>query len=505
MKKVLMGVLSLGLLLGAATGCTSDQEKAAGKTKASSEKTEATSGASANGYTDPSELKDSYDVVIVGSGGAGMTAALQAKEAGMNPVILEKMPVAGGNTIKSSSGMNASQTKFQEKEGIKDSNDKFFEETLKGGKGTNDQELLRYFVDHSAEAIDWLDTKGITLSNLTITGGMSEKRTHRPADGSAIGGYLVDGLVRNVREEKIPLFVDADVTDLVEENGQIDGVKVKMKDDKEKTVKAKAVVVTTGGFGANEKLITQYKPELKNYVTTNQEGTTGDGIQMIQKVGGALVDMKEIQIHPTVQQSDAFLIGEAVRGEGAILASQKGERFVNELDTRDKVSAAINALPEKSAYLVFDQGVRDRAKAIDFYDQKGFVEKGETIEELAEKIGMPADTLKATIDTWNQDVNAKDDKQFGRTTGMEADLSTAPYYAIKIAPGIHHTMGGVKINTKTEVLREDGTPIKGLYAAGELTGGLHGQNRIGGNAIADIIIYGRQSGTQSAEFASAQK
>lgn len=106
---------------------------------------------------------------------------------------------------------------------------------------------------------------------------------------------------------------------------------------------------------------------------------------------------------------------------------------------------------------------------------------------------MPADTLKATIDTWNQDVNAKDDKQFGRTTGMEADLSTAPYYAIKIAPGIHHTMGGVKINTKTEVLREDGTPIKGLYVAGELTGGLHGQNRIGGNAIADIIIYGRQA------------
>ena len=135
--------------------------------------------------------------------------------------------------------MNASQTKFQEKEGIKDSNDKFFEETLKGGKGTNDQELLRYFVDHSAEAIDWLDTKGITLSNLTITGGMSEKRTHRPADGSAIGGYLVDGLVRNVREEKIPLFVDADVTDLVEENGQIDGVKVKMKDDKEKQLKQK--------------------------------------------------------------------------------------------------------------------------------------------------------------------------------------------------------------------------------------------------------------------------
>ena len=144
------------------------------------------------------------------------------------------------------------------------------------------------------------------------------------------------------------------MTDLVEENGQIDGVKVKMKDDKEKQLKAKAVVVTTGGFGANEKLITQYKPELKTYVTTNQEGTTGDGIQMIQKVGGALVDMKEIQIPNCSTKAIDF-----------------------------------NALPEKSAYLVFDQGVRDRAKAIDFYDQKGFVEKGETIEELAEKIGMP--------------------------------------------------------------------------------------------------------------------
>ncbi|MFD2305272.1 flavocytochrome c [Enterococcus termitis] len=505
MKKVIMSLVSLSLFAGLAVGCTSDQEKAAKSKESKDSSEEVTSGASANGYTDISELKDNYDIVIVGAGGAGMTAALQAKEAGMNPVILEKMPVAGGNTIKSSSGMNASETKFQKEEGITDSNDKFFEETLKGGKGTNDQELLRFFVDHSADAIDWLDTKGIELSNLTITGGMSEKRTHRPADGSAIGGYLVDGLVRNVKEESIPLFVNADVTELTEKDDQVNGVKVKLEDGKTKEIKADAVIVTTGGFGANKEMLEEYDPKLKDYVTTNQEGTTGDGIKMIEKLGGATVDMKEIQIHPTVQQDKSFLIGEVVRGEGAILASQEGTRFVNEMDTRDKVSAAITALPEKSAYLVFDQGVRERATAIDFYDEQGFVVEGNTIEELAKKIDMPEAALKETVEQWNKDVQAKADAQFGRETGMDNDLSTGPYYAIKIAPGIHHTMGGVKINTKTEVLKEDGTAIKGLYAAGEVTGGLHGANRIGGNAVADIIIFGRQAGTEAATFASEQK
>ncbi|MEI5995243.1 flavocytochrome c [Candidatus Enterococcus mansonii] len=505
MKKVIISLLSLSLFAGIAVGCTSDQEKSAKSTKASKESTEATSGASANGYSDLSELEDKYDIVIVGAGGAGMTAALQAKEAGMNPVILEKMPVAGGNTIKSSSGMNASQTKFQKEDGITDSNDTFFEETLKGGKGTNDKELLRFFVDHSADAIDWLDSKGIVLSNLTITGGMSEKRTHRPADGSAIGGYLVDGLVRNVKEEKIPLFVNANVTELMEKDGQVNGVKVKLNDEETKEIKTNAVIVTTGGFGANKEMLEEYDPKLKDYVTTNQEGTTGDGIKMIEKLGGATVDMKEIQIHPTVQQDKSFLIGEVVRGEGGILASKEGTRFVNEMDTRDKVSAAITALPEKSAYLVFDQGVRDRAKAIDFYDEQGFVVEGSNIEELAKKIDMPEAKLKETLEQWNKDVQAKSDAQYGRKTGMDHDLSKGPYYAIKIAPGIHHTMGGVKINTKTEVLKQDGSPIKGLYAAGELTGGLHGANRIGGNAVADIIIFGRQSGTEAAAFASTQK
>ncbi|MNW44712.1 Fumarate reductase flavoprotein subunit precursor [compost metagenome] len=467
--------------------------------------TEATSGASQASYTPIDQLKDKYDVIIIGAGGAGMTAALEAKANGMNPVIFEKMPVAGGNTLKASSGMNASQTKFQKEQGIDDSNDSFYDETLKGGKGTNDTEMLRFFVDNSADAIDWLDSIGITLNNLTITGGMSEKRTHRPEDGSAVGQFLVNGLLKNVQEQGIPLFVNAKVTKINETDGKVNGVTIIFNETDEKNITSDAVVVTTGGFGSNMELITEVRPDLEGYVTTNQEGSTGDGIKMIEALGGTTVDMDQIQVHPTVQQEKSYLIGEAVRGEGAILISKEGKRFTNELNTRDKVTAAINALPEKYATLVFDSGVKSRVKAIEQYDKMGFVISADTIEALAEKLEVPADNLKATMDTWNSSVSKKEDAEFGRTTGMDNDLSDAPYYAIKIAPGIHYTMGGVKINTNTEVLNKNGEPITGLFAAGEVTGGLHGQNRIGGNSVAEIIIFGRQAGIKSAEFIKAAK
>ncbi|MBO0430591.1 flavocytochrome c [Enterococcus sp. DIV0660C] len=502
MKKLLASLFIVTSVI-TMSACSSDNSASKESSNSSTkETTDVSSGASEQAYTDPKEMKDSYDLVIVGAGGAGMTAAIEAKDAGLNPVILEKMPVAGGNTSKSSSGMNASETKFQKADGITDSNDAFYEETLKGGGGTNDKEMLRYFVDHSADAIDWLDTNGITLDNLTITGGMSEKRTHRPSDGSAIGGYLVEGLLKNVHEREIPIFVNTDVTDIKKNDGTVNEVTVQVQGEKPKEITGKAIVVTTGGFGASKELIEEYRPDLKGYVTTNQEGSTGDGIKMIEKLGGQAVDMDKIQIHPTVQQDKGVLIGEVVRGEGAILVNNDGERFVNEMDTRDKVSAAITALPDKSAYLIFDQGVRDRAKAIDFYDEKGYVTAGDSIEDLAKAINIPEETLAKTVTTWNSEVADKKDTQFNRTTAMDNDLSKPKYYAIKIAPGIHYTMGGVKINTNTEVLNADNEPIKGLYAAGEVTGGLHGDNRIGGNSVAEIIIFGRQAGQQAAKFVS---
>ncbi|EAG3022450.1 flavocytochrome c, partial [Listeria monocytogenes] len=280
----------------------------------------------------------------------------------------------------------------------------------------------------------------------------------------------------------------------------VTGIKVSVEGQAEKEITGKAVVVATGGFGASEELIESVRPDLKGIVTTNQEGSTGDGIKMIEAVGGYTVDMDQIQVHPTVQQDKGVLIGEAVRGEGAILVDYKGNRFVNELDTRDNVTAAINNLSEKAAYLIFDQGVRDRATAIEFYAKQGYVVEGKTVEELSKKLNFAGDTLTQTVTTWNKAVADKKDTQFNRTTAMDHDLSKGPFFAIKIAPGIHYTMGGVKINSKTEVMKKDGETIPGLFAAGEVTGGLHGQNRIGGNSVAEIIIFGRQAGTQAAEF-----
>ncbi|WP_105146668.1 flavocytochrome c [Streptococcus suis] len=501
-KKAWLGLLMslLAVLFLVACGGKSEKTATSSSSTTSSSSEEAVSGASEKVYTDPSELKDSYDVIVVGSGGAGMSAAISAKDAGASVALLEKMPVIGGNTAKSSAGMNASQTKFQEAEGIADTNDKFYEETLKGGKGTNDPELLRYLVDNSASAIDWLDGMGITLSNLTTTGGMSEKRTHRPADGSAVGGYLVNGLYHNLVERKVPIFVNADVKKLQDKDGTVTGVEVKIAGETKK-ISAKAVVLATGGFGADLEMVAKLNPALKGYVTTNQEGSTGDGIALAESEGAATVDMEQIQIHPSVEQETSYLITEAVRGEGAILVNSKGERFVNELETRDKVSAAINSLDPNYAYVIFDDALKDRVKAIAQYEEKGLVKTGATLADLAKEIGVPADTLQTTLDTWNKAVADKNDAAFGRTSGMDHALNTGSYHAIKVAPGIHHTMGGVKINTNTEVLKVDGSAISGLYAAGEVTGGVHGQNRIGGNAVADIIVFGRQAGEQAAGFA----
>lgn len=494
-----LGLLAiLGLSLTACGGNAQNKSTSS----SSSEKTDAKTGASKTmTYAEPSSLKKSYDVIIVGSGGAGMTAAIEAKDAGMNPVILEKMPIAGGNTSKASAGLNASETSVEKAQGVTDSNDKFYEETLKGGGGTNDKELLRYFVDHSAAAVDWLAQNDIVLDNLTTTGGMSVSRTHRPHDGSAVGAYLVKGLEENISKRDIPVFVNSDVTKINEKDGKVSGVEVKIEGET-KQVDSKAVVVTTGGFGANQKMIAKYRPDLKDYVTTNAAGSTGDGIEMISALGGALVDMDKIQIHPTVFQKTGYLVSESIRGEGAILVNKEGKRFYNEMDTRDKVSAAELKQDGKYAYAVFGVGTKDKVKAVDQYISKDMVVEADNVEELAKKLEIKPEELNATVTKWNKAVADKKDSEFGRTTGMTNDIS-GKVYAIKVAPGIHHTMAGVKINTQTQVLKEDGQPIKGLYAAGEVTGGLHGGNRIGGNAVADIIIFGRQAGQESAKYAKA--
>lgn len=448
--------------------------------------------------SNPNNLANNYDVIIIGSGGAGLTSAIQAYELGLNPVILEKMDKIGGNTTRASSGMNAAETLVQLKHKVVDSFEDFYAETYKGGGEQNNQELLKYFTEHSALAIDWLNDHNIELDDLTITGGMSKMRTHRPSSMAAIGGFLVTELLKQVALDNIPLFTNVKVDALLtDDDGVVTGVKA-TANDQEVVINGKAVVLATGGFGAGKDLLAKYRPDLDGLNTTNQPGATGDGINLATAVGAKLVDMDQVQVHPTVQQDTdhAFLIGEAVRGEGAILVNNEGQRFVNELDTRKNVTAAIDGLGGTGAYLIFDRGIRNRAKAIEFYDSIGLVKTADSLPELAEVTGLTGNHLADTVATWNQAVADHNDADFNRTTGMDRDIASGPFYSIHIAPAVHYTMGGVAINHKTEVQNESGQAIQGLYAAGEIVGGLHGNNRIGGNSIAETIIFGRQAGQQ---------
>ena len=440
------------------------------------------------------------EVVVIGAGGAGMTAAIMLHQAGKNFVLLEKMPYSGGNTTKATGGMNAAETHYQKEQGIEDSKALFAADTMKGGHALNDPELVAVMANESAGAIDWLDTIGASLPKISYSGGASVNRIHAPEDGSGVGGYLVEHFSAKLEELGVETLYNTAATELLTDaEGKICGVKAESKDTVY-TFNCKAVILATGGFGANEEMYTQYRPDLKGTVTTNAPGATGDGIVMAQKLGADLVDIEQIQLHPTVEQTTSILITESVRGDGAILVNQGGVRFTNELLTRDAVSAAELEQEGQYAWIIFDQNLRDHLKATEKYVKSGITVQADTIEGLAELLEIDPATLAKTLNDWNGYVKDQRDPDFGRTTGMDADLTTPPYYAIKIAPGIHHTMGGVKIDTSAQVINTEGKAIPGLFAAGEVTGGVHGGNRLGGNAVADIVIFGRIAAESAIDY-----
>ncbi len=440
------------------------------------------------------------EIVVVGAGGAGMAAAIMLQQAGKDFLILEKMPYVGGNTTKATGGMNAAETHYQKEQGIEDSTALFAADTMKGGHALNDPELVAVMANSSAEAIDWLDSIGAELPKISFSGGASVNRIHAPEDGSGVGSFLVDRFSAKLADLGVDVMLNTKATELLTDaDGKICGLKAE-GEDAYYTISCKAVILACGGFGANEDMYTQYRPDLKGTVTTNAPGATGDGIVMAQKLGADLVDIEQIQLHPTVEQSTSMLITESVRGDGAILVNQKGERFVNELLTRDAVSAAELEQEGQYAYIIFDQNLRDHLKAIEKYVKANLTVQADTIEGVAEQLGIDPAVLAKTLADWNEIVRNQRDTQFGRTTGMNADLTTPPYYAIKIAPGIHHTMGGIKIDTAAQVINTEGQPIPGLFAAGEVVGGVHGGNRLGGNAVADIVIFGRIAAQSALDY-----
>ena len=490
------------------------------------------------------------DVVVVGAGGAGMTAAITAAAEGKSVVILESQSMVGGNSVRATGGMNAGKTVYQDEnefgesagveKTLKTAAEKYADnetitalaktvseqwaayqanptgyfdsvelmelDTMIGGKGINDPELVETLCANSADAIDWLDEHGITLHNVSSFGGASVKRIHRPvnAEGKtvSVGSYMIPLLQENCEKAGVKMMLDTTATEiLTDANGAAVGVKATGASGETVTVNAKAVVLATGGFGANLDMVVKYKPELKGFMTTNAAGAQGQGIEMAQAIGAATVDMDQIQIHPTVEANTAALITEGLRGDGAILINEEGQRFIDEVGTRDVVSAAEIAQTGSYSWLVVDQAMADASSVIQGYIKKGYTVTGSTYEELGKAMGVDAAAFAETMEKWNGYVEAKNDPDFGRTS-FANPLNTAPYYAVKVTAGVHHTMGGLKINANTEVLNEKGEVIPGLFAAGEVTGGVHGANRLGGNAVADFTVFGRIAGAAASDYAA---
>ena len=490
------------------------------------------------------------DVAIVGAGGAGMTAAITAAAEGKSVVILESQPMVGGNSVRATGGMNAGKTVYQDEnefaEGagvektLKTAAEKYADnetitalaktvseqwaayqadpkgyfdsvelmelDTMIGGKGVNDPALVETLCSNSADAIDWLGEQGITLHSVSSFGGASVKRIHRPvnAEGKtvSVGSYMIPLLQENCEKAGVKMMLDTTATEiLTDANGAAVGVKATGASGETVTVNAKAVVLASGGFGANLDMVVKYKPELKGFMTTNAPGIQGQGIEMAQAIGAATVDMDQIQIHPTVEANTAALITEGLRGDGAVLINAEGKRFIDEVGTRDVVSAAEIAQTGSYSWLVVDQAMVDASSVIQGYIKKGYTVTGATYEELGKAMGVDAAAFAETMEKWNGYVEAKNDPDFGRTS-FANPLNTAPYYAVKVTAGVHHTMGGLKINANTEVLNEKGEVIPGLFAAGEVTGGVHGANRLGGNAVADFTVFGRIAGAAASDYAA---
>ncbi len=439
---------------------------------------------------------ESADIVVIGAGGAGLTAATEAANKGAKVIVLEKMNIVGGNTNYSTGGINASYTKEQERLGIKDDKETFFNDTMKGGYNLNDPDLVHTLVDNSAAIVEWLQSPivGADLSDVGIFGGATNKRIHRPKGGSPIGAHLVPLLYKAAQNQGADIRLNSKVVEILKgKDGGASGVKVEAQ-GKSYKINAKAVIIATGGFGANSEMVVKYKPELAGFGTTNHKGATGDALALVEPFDVALIQMNQIQTHPTVVPEKAVMITEAVRGNGAILINREGKRFCNEMLTRDVVSADILAQTGKTAYLVFGEEVRKSLKAIDGYIKQGLTTQASSVIELAQKLGMPADALEESLKTYNGYVSEKYDAEFGRNVAsMDRGIAEAPFYAIEVEPAVHHTMGGIKINTKTEVIDNNGNVVPGMFAAGEVTGGVHGGNRLGGNAVADICVFGKIS------------
>jgi len=455
------------------------------------------------------ESEYTADIIVIGAGGAGMTAAITAAENGASVIVLEKLPITGGNTLLSGGEYAAPGNWIQVEKGIEDNADKFYEDILIGGDNKNDPALVRVLADNALDGANWLknDIKMEFEDHMLFFGGHSVERSLVPIN--ATGYEMISKLTEKLTEKEIPLHKNTTATELIQNvDGKVAGVKASYGDQSITYNANKGVILATGGFGANIDMRLKYNKNMNEKIlSTNSVGSTGDGITIAEKIGAELVDMEYIQTYPTCDtQSGSLLYVGDVRLEGrSILVNKEGRRFVEELDRRDIISNAVTEQTGGVSYMFWDESamvdsnlaVTHESEYNGLIARKQLV-KADTIEEVAAFFEIDATELNKTVENYNQYAKDGVDLEFNKR-GELVEFGEGPYYIMVSTPAVHHTMGGVKINTEAQVINTSGKIIKGLFAAGEVTGDIHGTNRLGSDAIADITVFGRIAGQSASK------
>lgn len=498
------------------------------------------------------DIEKTADVVVIGGGGAGLAAAVSAHQNGASVILVEKMPQLGGNTIISGSAYNAADPDRQdelvmtdlEKQTIEglitkevfDKAVKGWQETLKveweaykasgktqlfdsptlhklqtyfGGDMQGDTELISILADNALPAVEWLEELDMEFKDyvFTVLGGLWS-RAHKPA--KPLGTGYIEAYTNYIAENssEIEIMTETKAESFIVNDGAVVGVNASGKGGAVTLYANNGVVLATGGFGANVEMREQYNtlwPSLREVKTTNHTGATGDGIIMAEKINASVTGMENIQLLPMGDPQTGSLSGNIEQGvQNRIFVNKEGNRFVDEGARRDVMTKALMEQTDAYMWVIVDKHsyptgdtVNNFNESIDDLVSAGRAFKADTLEELAAQIGVDPSNLSASVESFNQAVEGKSADPFGRTLFAEK-IDTPPYYAGARVPTVHHTMGGVVITENAQVVDVNGVIIKGLYAAGEVTGGIHGSNRLGGNALADITVFGKIAGESAA-------
>lgn len=466
----------------------------------------------------PTKWDEKWDVVVIGSGFAGLAAAAEAAGNGAKTVILEKMPTYGGNSIINGGVYAAWDSKYhyRQKLGLgDDSPELHLEDTLKGGDYYNIPDLVKVVATNSPNALNWMIDEGGARVRETVTraGGHSAYRTHTAAAG--VGREFTEALRKIAEKRGANIVFNSEVTWIwrkdADPNSPVLGVEVK-RGRKTLNVKAdKALILASGGFSRDIKMRMAHYPRLvPEFGCTNQPGATGEMIRFAQAVGADTLQLNFIQLYPFAEPETSILDTPAVYpfngpGYGIIYVNKLGKRFVNELERRDVCSfAQINLGADmKPTWSIFNHAMilpmGGSYEDVEEGLKKGRFIKADSIREMAEKLNIPADALEKTVADHNRYLKEGRDPEFNKQiTKAMIPLEEGPFYAVAQWPAVHHTMGGVRINPKAQVIDVFGAVIPKLYAAGEVTGGIHGSNRLGSNAIPDCVCFGRVAGTNAA-------